>query len=132
MASPVDPPIYSALLRHWRSSGADRAGPPRPGVDPGRRASRLVDRPLRVSGSATREVARDDHALDLVGAFHDLQHLGLAHQPLDREVERVAVAASAWTASVVTRMAASVQKSFAMAAWREKGSPASRSRAASR
>src|ERR1700712_1471587 len=37
-----------------------------------------------------RQVARDDHALDLVGAFEYLHDLGLAHHALDREVGGVA------------------------------------------
>ena len=40
-----------------------------------------------------QQIARDHHALDLVGAFEDLGQLGVAHHALDRIVHGVAVAA---------------------------------------
>src|SRR5215472_3659505 len=43
--------------------------------------------------SVPRQGAGDDATLDLVGALDDLEHLGLTHVALDREVGGVAVAA---------------------------------------
>ena len=34
--------------------------------------------------SLSKQLAGDDHALDLVGAFEDLGQLGVAHHALDR------------------------------------------------
>ncbi|PWS49627.1 hypothetical protein DKT74_00465, partial [Streptomyces sp. ZEA17I] len=50
-ASPLDPPIYSDLLRHWRSSG--RTVPGHRDPEWARAAALPVrpDRPPRVSGS---------------------------------------------------------------------------------
>src|SRR6185437_2702714 len=42
---------------------------------------------------STQQLARDDDAHDLVGAFQDLVHAQIAHQLLDAEVLEVAVAA---------------------------------------
>ncbi|AGK75926.1 MULTISPECIES: hypothetical protein [Streptomyces] len=51
MASPVDPPIYSALLRHWRSSGRTVPGYRDPEWTQAAALPVWSDRPLRVSGS---------------------------------------------------------------------------------
>src|SRR5688500_18560806 len=48
---------------------------------------------VATSASPLGEVAPDDDPLDLVGAFDDLECLGLPHVPLDRVVLDVAVAA---------------------------------------
>src|SRR5690606_27258136 len=67
---------------------------PRPLAPPVTRAT--VESVIRTgvsSRSVPQQLPGDDQALDLVGALEDLGHLGLAHEPLDREVLGVAVAA---------------------------------------
>src|ERR1700710_1750890 len=41
----------------------------------------------------SQQLARDHHALDLIGAFEDLRQLGVAHHALDRIIHGVAVTA---------------------------------------
>src|SRR6478672_11155414 len=76
---------YAALLR-WRSAGRSRRAACCPRMESLRRALSAALGPLQ-------DLARDDLPVDLVGAFVDLGTLGIAHQPLDAGLPRIAARA---------------------------------------
>lgn len=68
----------------------------------------------------SHDVARNDIALDLVGAFDDLQHLGVSKVGNSLEMP---AAPKGCTASVATRIAVSLAWHFAIAAMVAKALP---------